>query len=122
MSYAVCYAVDLLSVDFWSRVMLWSLSRNQELVPGYQGIPNVATIVQYTDTGVGTQILENGVSTTAIPLPPVLLNEGDSLTMTAQKVGQPFGLALVDLYMCGWFYPIQNDEDGVRGTLVDPQC
>jgi len=91
-----------------------TLLRNGQTIPGWEAIlPSISNGAQL-DNLVVNFTTQNGM-TPIVPTVPITLLQQDSLAFTTSLsvVGDTY------LTISGYTYPIEQDGDGVRGTIAD---
>lgn len=96
-----------------------SLRVNSNGAPGFDGIRPSFTGTYTLGDGVGGQFFGVQGRVERMPLAPLLLKQGDALSFAYNNptTGQHEFLLYVQL--AGYLYPVENEEDGLRGTLAD---
>lgn len=119
MAYSAVYAIDVLQSSILTSPAFWTLSKNGNPVPGYVNIPSTTGVALHTVAAIGGQELDTHFEMQPVQLLNVVLEEGDGLSVVITAV--PGSLAIVVANFTGWIYPQDVNQDGVRGTMVDPQ-
>lgn len=90
-----------------------TLLRNSQALSGLEAVKPAFTRGNQANIAVDFNV--QLATMPPLPIIPVPLLQGDSLTYTATG----FGTANCYLQVMGYTYPIEHDGDGVRGTLAD---
>lgn len=99
-----------------TNVIVGNLLRNGTIVPGYSNLrPGVITLETLTDAS-GSNSVGSDVSGERV-LVPVKLEAGDTLSFQISNVT---GVTVTTrIFIGGWFYPIEVQEENVVGTVAD---
>jgi len=99
-----------------TAVIVGDLRKNGSIVPGYADLrPGAITLETITDAS-GSNAIGSDVSGERV-LVPVKLEPGDTLSFS---VSNTTGVTVTTrLFVAGWFYPIEVQEENILGTVAD---
>ena len=113
------YASGSIISPLWGEVATTpttlTILRNSQAISGLDAIKPSFTRGNQPSSVPSVDFNVQNATMPPLPMIPVPLLQGDSLSYTAAG----FGTANCYLQVMGYTYPIEHDGDGVRGTLAD---